>query len=264
MKDYTHGAHRLNTAYGFEFLGTPELTVERVKEILAGWPGEPDEGWPSWAFSNHDAPRVASRWLQDVERDHRTRLIALLQFSLRGNIFVYQGEELGLTQANVPFEKLQDPEAFTNWPHTLGRDGARTPMPWKHNGAHAGFSTAEEPWLPVEEAHELLAVAKQQGNPDSILGHFRRLIELRKAVPALRLGELEFLSARKGVLAFSRTYEKETAYCVFNLSGDAARWRPKAAANARIAAAVGVEAPEAGVPSELPPYSGYLGVVNDD
>ena len=264
MKDYTHGAHRLNTAYSFDFLGTPELTVKRVKEILGGWPGEPGEGWPSWAFSNHDAPRVASRWLQEIDLDHRTRLIALLQFSLRGNIFIYQGEELGLTQANVPFEKLQDPEAFTNWPHTLGRDGARTPMPWRHNGANAGFSTAEEPWLPVEAAHELLAVSNQQDDAGSVLGHFRQLIALRNELPALRLGELEFLTARKGVLAFKRTYEEETVFCVFNLAGDAVRWRPRAIGNARIAAAVGLEGGEAGVPGELAPYSGYIGLANND
>ena len=264
MKDYTHGAHRLNTAYSFEFLGSPELTTKRVKEVLGGWPGEPDEGWPSWAFSNHDAPRVASRWLQNLELDHRTRLIALLQFALRGNIFIYQGEELGLTQANVPYEKLRDPEAFTNWPHTLGRDGARTPMPWKHNGANAGFSTAEETWLPVEKAHELRAVANQQDDPGSILGHFRKLIALRQASPALKWGELEFLRARKGVLAFTRTFGTETAFCVFNLSEDAVKWRPKAGANARIIAAVAMEAPAAGVPRKLPPFSGYIGVVNDD
>lgn len=263
MKDYTHGMYRLNTAYGFEFLLTSELTAERVREILAGWPGEPDEGWPSWAFSNHDAPRVASRWLQNLDLDHRARLIALLQFALRGNIFLYQGEELGLTQANVPYEKLRDPEALANWPHTLGRDGARTPMPWKHNGAHAGFSNAEEPWLPVEEAHERQAVAIQHDDPDSMLGHFRRLIALRRESPALKWGELGFLQARDDVLAFTRTFGSETAFCVFNLSDDTVRWRPREAASARVVAAVAVDAPEDGVPGELPPFSGYIGVAND-
>ncbi|MDJ0751568.1 MAG: alpha glucosidase [Woeseiaceae bacterium] len=264
MKDYTHGAHRLNTAYGFEFLLTSELTAERVIEILSGWPGETDEGWPSWAFSNHDAPRVASRWLQNLDLDHRARLIALLQFALRGNIFIYQGEELGLTQANVPYEELQDPEALANWPHTLGRDGARTPMPWKHNGAHAGFSDAEKPWLPVDEAHERQAVAIQQDDPGSMLGHFRRLIALRRASPALKWGELEFLRARDDVLAFTRTFGSENAFCVFNLSADTVHWRPQAATAARVVAAVSVDAPATGVPDELPPFSGYIGVAGND
>ena len=77
------------------------------------------------------------------------RLIALLQFSLRGNVFIYQGEELGLTQADIPVRALQDPEAFTNWPHTLGRDGARTPMPWRERPTRVRLLDGE-PWLPVE------------------------------------------------------------------------------------------------------------------
>ena len=213
MKDYTLGGSRLNTAYGFEFLSSSELTADGVIEILSGWPGEKDEGWPSWAFSNHDAPRVASRWGTDIEHDQRVRLIALLQVCLRGNLFIYQGEELGLAQADVPFEKLQDPEALNNWPHTLGRDGARTPMPWMHDGAGAGFSQAE-PWLPVEKAHELMAVETQADDPDSVLNFFKELINLRKASPALRYGNLEFIDAPEGLLAFTRSHGDETALCV--------------------------------------------------
>ena len=164
----------------------------------------------------------------------------------------------------MPYEKLQDPEAFTNWPHTLGRDGARTPMPWKANGTHGGFSSAEEPWLPVDKAHEARAVARQQDDPESMLEHFRRLIALRQASPALKWGDLAFLGTRKDVLAFTRTFGNETAFCVFNLSEKAVQWRPKAAATARVAATVAAEAPDAGVPGELPPFSGYIGVVLGD
>ena len=259
MKEYTHGARRLNTAYSFEFLGSPELTAERVTEVLEGWPGEPGEGWPSWAFSNHDAPRVASRWLQHVEYERRVRLIALLQFSLRGNPFVYQGEELGLLQSDVPFERLQDPEAINNWPHTLGRDGARTPMPWKHNGNHAGFS-AGEPWLPVEAAHELLAVESQQADPDSVLNFFKEMVGLRKRLPALRTGDLEFLEAPAGVLAFTRKYGGEHVLCVFNLGEEEAGWAPSSGA-VTVEAGVGID--ETGLPQTLAPYSGYIGTVEN-
>ncbi len=256
MKDYTHGAHRLNTAYSFEFLGTPELTAERVKEVLEGWPGEPDEGWPSWAFSNHDAPRVVSRWLQDLDIEHRTRLIALLQFSLRGNIFVYQGEELGLTQSHVPFERLQDPEAITNWPHTLGRDGARTPMPWKLNGKHAGFSDSE-PWLPVEAAHELMAVHGQDDDPDSVLNFFRRMIALREELPALRYGDLEFIDAPQDVIAFRREHDGKSLVCAFNLGASAVGWPVPLGGDVSLAASVGLDGEQ--VPTILPAYSGFIG-----
>ena len=259
MKDYTMGSTRLNTAYGFEFLGTPEVTAERVTQILEGWPGLHGEGWPSWAFSNHDAPRVASRWGTDVEHDQRVRLIALLQASLRGNLFIYQGEELGLTQAHVPYEKLQDPEAFTNWPHTLGRDGARTPMPWKHNGHNAGFSLGE-PWLPIEKAHELLAVASQDTESGSVLNYFRELIALRKETPALRYGSLTFLDAPDDVLAFVREEGDQRAVCVFNLGEDTVDWIPGVGRQFSIVAQVGAAAADGGPPGALERFNGYIGI----
>ena len=262
MKDYTMGSTRLNTAYGFEFLGMPELEADRVRAVLEGWPGLHNEGWPAWAFSNHDVPRVASRWCQDIEHDRRVRLIALLLLSLRGNLFVYQGEELGLTQSVVPYERLQDPEALTNWPHTMGRDGARTPMPWKHNGAHAGFSSVE-PWLPIEKAHELLAVGEQESSPQSTLAHFRRLIAIRNDSPALRYGDLEFLDAPEGVLAFTRSYEGQKALCVFNLSGAAIEWRPLLATGLDVLAGVGV-AENAAAPESLEVASAYMMISSDD
>lgn len=119
---------RLNSAYGFDFLAAPHRDATAFRRTVEAWPNSPDHGWPSWAFSNHDAPRVATRWGGPEPDDDEIRLITLLQFSLRGNIFLYQGEELGLTQADIPFDRLVDPEGIASWPHTMGRDGARTPV----------------------------------------------------------------------------------------------------------------------------------------
>ncbi|MDJ0918192.1 MAG: alpha-glucosidase family protein [Woeseiaceae bacterium] len=263
MKDYTYGGKRLNTAYGFEFLSTTDLTVEGVREILEGWPGEEGEGWPSWAFSNHDAPRVASRWLKDLDHSHRVRLIALLQFALRGNAFVYNGEELGLTQATVPFERLQDPEAINNWPHTMGRDGARTPMPWTNDDApHAGFSTVE-PWLPVDDEHRSMSVAAQHEDKHSTLHFFRSMIALRKSSPALQIGSLEFIDALKGVLAFKRVTDGETVLCVFNLGADEVAWSPDNASDFTVIAGVGDTVTGEKPPAMLGAYSGYIGFESD-
>ena len=262
MKDYTYGTNRLNSAYGFEFLSTDEIDARLVKEILKGWPGDAGEGWPSWAFSNHDAPRVASRWLQQVDHERRVRLIALLQFALRGNVFVYQGEELGLTQAHVPFEKIQDPEALTNWPHTLGRDGARTPMPWEPVSPGVGFTTGDETWLPVSEAHVEKAVAVQQADENSILQHFKSLIALRQSHVSLRRGDLQFLRARKNIVAFTRRYEGETTLCVFNLGDALISWRPAVGASAHVVAEVGAEVAADACPRHLPAFSGYIAVVS--
>jgi len=150
MKAYTAGDRRLNSAYGFDLLYAPELTPEVIAEAMAPWSDGTDEakeGWPSWAFENHDAPRAVSRWCAPQDMARFACLKIALLCALRGNIIVYQGEELGLEQDVIPFELLQDPEAIANWPLTLGRDGARTPLPW--DGSVLGGFTTGTPWLPL-------------------------------------------------------------------------------------------------------------------
>ncbi len=114
MRAFTKGNRRLNSAYGFDFLYADELTPELVARVSEEWPE--GEGWPSWAFENHDAPRAISRWAREQDQDLVARAKMLLLCSLRGSIILYQGEELGLPQVDVPFEQLQDPEAIVNWP----------------------------------------------------------------------------------------------------------------------------------------------------
>ena len=216
MQAFTAGDRHLNSAYGFSYLYADALTPDLVRRANAAWDGAPGQGWPSWAFSNHDAPRAVSRWAEGRDRDRFARMAMLLLMALRGNVFVYQGEELGLPQAEVPFERLVDPEAIANWPETLGRDGARTPMPWSASAPHAGFSTAG-PWLPVDPRHPPLAVDRQQADPDSLLTLTRRLIAMRKTEPALRLGALRFLDGPEGILAFERSVGDDVLTCMFNL-----------------------------------------------
>ena len=221
MKTYTaHG--RMHSAYGFLYLYADRLTSDLVVRGPALWWGEPGEGWPSWSFSNHDAPRAVSRWAEG--RDPKAFSGAI---TLRGDVFLYQGEELGLPQAEVPFERLVDPEAIANWPETLGRDGARTPMPWTADDAFAGFSTVE-PWLPIDPRHRALAAAAQEADPASTLHLARRIIALRRAHPALRLGSMTVKDATADLLVFERAFEGETLLCVFNLGQDAVDWTPPA------------------------------------
>ena len=218
MKSFTAGNMRLNTSYGFDFLSAERLSPGLILNILAQWPGNPGEGWPSWAFSNHDAPRVVSRWDDGSASDDRAILLLALLMSLRGNVFLYQGEELGLTQAKIAFEDLRDPEAIANWPLTQGRDGARTPMPWNDKALHAGFSPAK-PWLPIPDEHLLRAVSVQDGEADSVLMRARELIELRRSNLALRIGNFKPLSLASPLLGFERECSKMRMRCVFNLSG---------------------------------------------
>lgn len=226
MQAFTAGQSHLNSAYGFNYLYAPALTPDLVRRAQAPWDGAEGQGWPSWALSNHDAPRAASRWAPSHWTENRdpqamARLMMLLLLSLRGNAFLYQGEELGLPQGEVPFERLRDPEAIANWPRTLGRDGARTPMPWSSTAPYAGFSTVE-PWLPVDPRHLDLAVDQQEAEPGSMLKLTRELIALRRALPVLSGGDMRMIETSEPVLAFERLNARDRVLCVFNLGHEVA------------------------------------------
>ena len=260
MKAFTVGDALLHTAYGFTFLYADALEPATVRQALGRWSGDKGEGWPSWAFSNHDAPRHISRWAQNRDAKRLARMTLMLLMSLRGNAFVYQGEELGLPTANVPFEKLQDPDAIVNWPATLGRDGARTPMPWTRGAAHAGFSEIAAPgelWLPLDPLHDELSVDRQEGDPASTLTFARRMIALRQAHAAFRSGTLTFLEAPEPVLAFMREGGGERLLCVFNLGHAACDWAPPEGAWRVIEATEDAWANTA-APALLPALAGYV------
>ncbi|MCX7282810.1 MAG: alpha-amylase family glycosyl hydrolase [Novosphingobium sp.] len=216
MKAYTHGERHLNSAYGFDFLYAERLTPGLVKAAISAWPATPETGWPSWAFENHDAPRALSRWVAPEHRDAFARLKALLLVCLRGNAIIYQGEELGLGQVDIPFAQLQDPEAIANWPLTLSRDGARTPMPWTTCADDAGFGS-DTPWLPVGQDNLARAVDLQDNDPHSLLAFTRQCIALRKAHAALATGEVLRCDADAGLLVIERAVPGETVRCLFNL-----------------------------------------------
>ncbi|MEO8300407.1 MAG: alpha-amylase family glycosyl hydrolase [Rhizomicrobium sp.] len=220
MKQYTAGNMLLNTSYGFDFLYAEQLSPGLVLDTLAKWPGTRGEGWPSWAFSNHDAPRVVSRWGRPDSQEACAKLLLTLLMCLRGNVFLYQGEELGLAQAAIPFERLRDPEAIANWPLTLGRDGARTPMPWDGALPHAGFSDAE-PWLPIPPEHIAAAVSEQDGDANSVLATARELIELRRSSPELLVGSFQPLDLPSPLLGFDRVSDRGRLRCLFNLGENA-------------------------------------------
>lgn len=213
MAEYT-SARRLHTAYSFELLGA-ELNGAHIAACVTQ-AGKGDS-WPTWAFSNHDVMRVASRWQADDNTDRVCMLQALL-LNLRGTVIVYQGEELGLPQSQVPRDALQDPEAQRFWPYGRGRDGARTPMAWD-DSAELGFSDRPG-WLPVDPAHAARSVARQDEDPKSPLNHCRRLIALRRATPALRLGDFDVVESDSTGITFWRGLNGQRILCSFNFTDE--------------------------------------------
>lgn len=254
--DYTNGPDRFHTAYSFVFIESAEFSATLAREALESWDRQSRSAWPSWTFSNHDAVRAPSRW--GTGEDPRfAQLLNALLLCLRGTIFLYQGEELGLPQADVPQECLQDPEAIANWPETLGRDGSRTPMPWRAEETYAGFSAAK-PWLPIDARHKRLAVDQQIGRKDSTLEITRRLLSVRRAHAALRLGDTHFLETPEPVLAFERRLSDERLLCVFNLSAAPGQWSAPEMSNWQILEESLVGLKEGEKISPLPPFSGFI------
>ncbi len=260
MVAYTDGPDRYHTAYSFAFLHdapNPRAIRDGVERMLAA----SHTAWPSWSFSNHDVVRAVSRYADDADRKARARLLIAVLSTLRGTAFLYQGEELGLPQAHVPYDRLQDPEGKAFWPRHKGRDGARTPLPWRADAPHAGFSTAE-PWLPVDRAHARLAVDGQNADDGSVLNFTRHFLAWRKRQPALKVGDIRFLDAPETVLAFERTCAEQRLLLVFNFGLTPATVPLPAPGSLRVLPAPGMNGTWTGTAAEMPALNGLIAVVD--
>ncbi|MEL6885673.1 MAG: alpha-glucosidase [Pseudomonadota bacterium] len=213
MGEYTSGDDRLHMAYSFEMLG-PDFSPEHFRSrIEAFFDGAPD-GWPAWAFSNHDVPRHVGRWMEHAsDQDALAKQAAALLLSFEGSIYIYQGEELGQVDTTLEFHELTDPEGINFWPEKMGRDGCRTPMVWDADAPNGGFSKANKTWLPVKPPQAARAVSAQAEN--SVLAFYREMLALRRGEQDLRLGDISFLDLPDPVLGFTRG---DGFLCVFNLS----------------------------------------------
>ncbi|HEV7717862.1 MAG TPA: alpha-glucosidase family protein [Arsenicitalea sp.] len=217
MAEYTSGGDKLHMCYSFEFLGNDFSAAHFRSRIEAFFKASKD-GWPCWSFSNHDVDRHITRWAPHSENPAALgRQAVALLLSLKGSVCIYQGEELGLPQAEINFEELTDPPGIRFWPEYKGRDGCRTPMPWDEGDAPNGFSTVK-PWLPVKPPHSVLNVAAQAANPDSMLAFYRQILGWRRQHDALFDGDITFFRTSEPVLAYRRVGETENLVCVFNLS----------------------------------------------
>ncbi|CUH40426.1 Oligo-1,6-glucosidase 1 [Jannaschia seosinensis] len=213
LGEYTRDGQGVQMCYAFDFLAAEPLTAARIVDVFHRLDREAPDGWACWAFSNHDVTRHVTRW----GLSHAgARAYATLICCLRGSVCLYQGEELGLPEADVAFEDLQDPYGIQFWPEFKGRDGCRTPMVWEPSNRNGGFSDVR-PWLPVSSDHLGHSVALQEDRDDAILHHYRAVISMRTTSLALRRGEQDGIEARGNLLTFTRVADGERIFCAFNL-----------------------------------------------
>lgn len=232
--EYTRGNKLLHTSYNTHLMsGThkqPDAAL--IRAAIEGFKNQSESdikdgdlpahqgAWPSWAFSNHDVVRVASRWFTPYDHEPcLSKMLMALMLSLRGTIFLYQGEELGLPEAEIPFEKLQDPWARETWPHWQGRDGCRTPMPWTED-LNAGFSS-HEPWLPIPQSHITLNAKAQNNDKSSMLNFTKAFLLWRKLHKDMLKADIEFIeTSNSKILHFTRESGTNKTHCIFNFDAN--------------------------------------------
>ena len=209
------------------------------EDIAADYAALKENGWWARFFSNHDKPRQVSLYGNDKEYwEVSAKMLAMLLHSLPGTPFVYQGEEIGMTNMRFPtIEQYNDPDAKNTYHQQLlagatpeqalaeaqmvSRDNARTPMQWDST-KNAGF-TSGEPWLGINPNYTRINVENQKNDPHSIYSCYKKLIALRKESPAMSKGDLEILPVDSDTLfALKRTFQDEVLLSFHNFSSEPA------------------------------------------
>lgn len=221
----------------YDFRKLYHWTIKQFKEVLDSWQTgiEAGNGWLGNYLSNHDQPRQVSRFGDDkVYRRESAKATALLNMTLRGTPFIYQGEEIGMTNCPLEredwkdFEAINDYEVLQSMMHVPGpiaekiikkmtRDNARTPVQWSAV-ENAGFSTAS-PWIKLNPNYKSINVEAELKRPDSIIDFYRQLIRLRKQNALLRYGSFRMICKNHPrVIAYLREYEGRQMLIVVNMS----------------------------------------------
>ena len=241
--------HELSMVFQFEHIGLDQqeggekwdlapVDLGKLKQIFAKWQTELDnQGWNSLFWNNHDLPRMISRWGNDGQyRVESAKMLAILLHMQKGTPYIYQGEEIGMTNTaitdisqardietiNMYHERLANGYTKEDIIHSInvkGRDNARRPVQW-NNHAFAGFSTVE-PWIAVNDNYENINVEQALADPDSIFYTYQKLIALRKENPIMIWGDFELVDTQEEVFAYLRKYQGETWLVVTNFSNEA-------------------------------------------
>ncbi|ANJ68647.1 oligo-1,4-1,6-alpha-glucosidase (sucrase-maltase-isomaltase) [Latilactobacillus curvatus] len=241
--------HELSMVFQFEHVGLDEqpgkakwdlqpLKIGALKRVFAKWQTElDDQGWNSLFWNNHDLPRIISRWGDDGQyRVASGKMLAILLHLLKGTPYIYQGEEIGMTNrivhdisevTDIESLRMYDERIKAGYPkatiiesiNVKGRDNARTPMQWNQT-TNAGFTTGK-PWLAVNPNYETINVEAALADPDSLFYTYQKLIELRKNNPIVIWGSFELLTTAETIFAYKRCYQGETWLVVNNFSNQA-------------------------------------------
>ena len=247
-KQYSNPANKeLSMVFQFEHIGLDEaegktkwdlmpLEIPKLKEVFSKWQTElGNEGWNSLFWNNHDLPRIVSRWGNDKEyRVESAKMLAILLHMMKGTPYIYQGEEIGMTNNPVNdieeiddiesrimyFERLEEGYSKEDILHSInakGRDNARTPMQWS-NAKSAGFSVGH-PWLAINPNYEKINVEAALEDENSIFYTYQKLIALRKENPIIVWGKFELIkNTAEEVFAYIRSYKGENWLIVANFS----------------------------------------------
>ena len=193
----------LHQIFTFDFLAAP-WDAPKLRGIISEAIRNLDPAPVTWALCNHDSPRVATRLGGGEAGVRRARAMALLAQALPGALYVYQGEELGLEDADIPPDRREDPVWFRSGGEQLGRDGARVPLPWSGTEPPYGFGGVNT-WLPQPADWAMLTVEAEEADPSSTLHLYRSALRLRRAHPGLSAGQpLEWWDLGDDVVAFRR------------------------------------------------------------
>ncbi len=247
------------------------LSLPRLKSCLARWQtGLYGQGWNSLFWDNHDLPRIVSRWGDEGEyRVRSAKMLAIALYGLQGTPYIFQGEELGMTNIRLPIEAYEDietrnlyaervaagerPEEVLAVVHARSRDNARTPMQWSGE-KNAGFTTGM-PWFAVNPNYPEINAQAALADPDSVFYTYQKLIALRKRYPVFRDGTFTLLEAEnEQVFAYIRETGEERLLTVCNFSAADAAWQvPEDFAGAELLIS------NCGAPGDgLRPYEGYM------
>ena len=212
------------------------LPLGQLKQVICRWQQELEgTGWNSLFLENHDLPRIVSRWGNDGKyREPSAKMLASLLFGLQGTPYIYQGQELGMTNVRYPLEEYRDIETLgmyrkykaLGWPeekilrsiHARSRDNARTPMQWS-GAENAGFTTGT-PWLKINPNYKTINADNQLSDPNSVFSFYQRLIRLRKGHPVFREGTFRLVLAdHEDIFAYTRTTATAQLLVVCNFRG---------------------------------------------